>query len=88
MMNTTTQAAAQPTTDYFVTECSIHGSRVTSDFASFRVYVEAATDCRIEREAEDMEGTEAHTDWHLNEGHECWKCCNLMVIDPYGMLDH
>lgn len=73
---------------FTITECRIHGTRETADFTSALVYVTAATECVIYREAEDMEGTEAHTDWHLEDGTDCWKCCNLMVIDPHGMFDY
>lgn len=78
--------------EFTVTECTLHGERVTDvstpdGFSSARAYVEAAWECRILREAEDM-GHSHHSDDHAYEGTDCWKCCNLMVIDPQGWFDH
>jgi hypothetical protein len=92
---TNTNTAVAPSTDvvgiietyhvpfeYVVTDCPDHGVKVTSDFASFRVYVDAAREC----DPRTVDHTRAHG--RLAPGVSCWECCPKMVIDPYGFLDH
>lgn len=68
--------------EYLIVRCDVHGTKVTRDFDSARMYVDVARSC--ERLADTMD----HVQWHIGEGHSCWvdgACC---VVDPYGMFDH
>lgn len=69
-------------TEFLVTSCPNHGVRVTSDFYSALVYVEAALVCLTM-----LLNTDDHALTHLDQT-DCWVCCDQMVIDPHGMFDY
>jgi hypothetical protein len=76
-------------TTFVVTACPAHGTRECSDLASLRVYVEAAFSCDFGYVWVNgtCTTTDAHDAYHAREGHDCWRCCADMVIDPEGVLD-
>lgn len=78
-MTTTTEAL-----DLIVTSCPSHGEKVVSDFYSLSAYVDFARDCNA---VSDSGTPEQHAAWHARNDHECWTCCDQMVIDPHGMVD-
>ena len=71
-MTTSTETEAT----FVVTSCPNNGTKETADFASFRVYVDAANACATTTPAHEHEA-----------GVSCWVCCPSMVIDPEGVLD-
>ena len=80
-----------PSTEYLVTACPEHGVKCVSNRASFIAYVEAARACDggyYWNADGSMTSMHFHDAWHRQSGHDCWRCCSEMVIDPYGILDH
>jgi len=76
--------------NHLVTSCPQHGTKEVSDFASFKEYVATARECDrgyIWHADGQIESLPFHDDFHAAGGHSCWRCCERMVIDPYGVLD-
>jgi hypothetical protein len=61
---------------FLVTECNEHGTKVTTDNGSARVYRDMARDC-VEDVTNDPHG---HWMAHRVQGSDCWTCCDKMRI--------
>lgn len=61
---------------FLVTGCAEHGTKVTTDNASARVYRALAKDC-FEDVTVDPHG---HWHWHRVQASDCWVCCSKMRI--------
>ena len=75
-----TGATLRATSEFVVVACDDHGTKVTSDFESARLYVGVARACAADVSVD-------HHRWHYTEGTDCWvdgPCC---VVDPYGFFD-
>lgn len=69
--------------EWLVTECPTHGTKVTADEPSARIYTAIAETCM----AGSTQSPAEHTAWHRVMGHDCWACCDRMVIDPHGYYE-
>jgi hypothetical protein len=67
--------------EYLLLRCDVHGTKVTRDFDSARLYVSLMLDCQRDQDDPD------HWQWHAAEGTDCWVDGGCCTVDPYGMFD-